>query len=117
MVFVERCYRATSDFPRGELYGLTSQLRRAATSIPSNIAEGYCRRNTRVYVNHVAIALGSHGEVETLIDLSCRLGFISETRRNALEKSSTDVGRLLTALHRSLEERVRQEDQPRVPSP
>jgi hypothetical protein len=57
MAFVESCYRATADFPGEERFGLTSQLRRAAVSIPANIAEGYCRRNPKVYANHISIAL------------------------------------------------------------
>jgi four helix bundle protein len=58
MTFVENCYKVTQQFPREEMYGLTSQLRRAAVSIPSNVAEGYCRRSTEVYANHVSSALG-----------------------------------------------------------
>jgi four helix bundle protein len=70
MNLVEHCYKATINFPREEVYGLTSQRRRAAVSIPSNVAEGCCRRNTKVYANHVAISLGSHGELETCIELA-----------------------------------------------
>ena len=110
MVFVEQCYLATAEFPRAELYGLTSQLRRAAVSIPSNVAEGYCRRNTKVYANHVSIALGSHGEVETCIELAFRLGFLADRGRERLEHQAGSVGRLLSALHRSLEEKIRLEE-------
>ena len=60
MDLVEQCYRVTANFPKSELYGLTSQMRRAAISIPSNVAEGRCRHSTKVYINHVDIALGSH---------------------------------------------------------
>ena len=59
MNLVEDCYRVTRVFPDNELFGLTSQLRRAAVSIPSNVAEGACRRKTKVFLNHVSIALGS----------------------------------------------------------
>src|SRR5262245_58137642 len=76
---VVRCYRTTAAFPATELYGLTSQVRRAAVSIPSNIAEGHCRKTTKAYINHVSIALGSHGELETCIELVSRLGFIAES--------------------------------------
>jgi len=120
MAFVEQCYRATTQFPRAELYGLTSQLRRAAVSIPSNIAEGYCRRNTKVYAYHVSIALGSHGELETCIEIAFRLNFLPASERDALEQSAGSVGRLLNALHQSLEEKIRldeakRHDRPRVP--
>lgn len=105
MMLVERCYRVTASFPKGEMYGLTSQLRRAAVSIPSNVAEGYCRRNTKVYANHVSIALGSHAEVETCIELARRLGFIAD-EEGELEQTTVSVGRLLSGLFRSLLEKV-----------
>jgi four helix bundle protein len=110
MDLVEHCYRVSTIFPRAELYGLTSQLRRAAVSIPCNVAEGYCRRTTKVYANHVSIALGSHGELETCIELAYRLGFLSSTERPALDTDCAAVGRLLSALYRSLEEKIRRDD-------
>jgi four helix bundle protein len=67
MTLVERCYAETKGFPVDERYGLTAQLRRAAISIPSNVAEGACRRTTNAYINHVSIALGSHAELETCV--------------------------------------------------
>ena len=106
MDLVEHCYRASKGFPRDERYGLTSQLRRAAVSIPSNVAEGHCRRKTRVYAHHVSIALGSHGELETLIELSSRLGFLEAQDRRALQERSDSVGRLLSGLFRSLEAKL-----------
>jgi four helix bundle protein len=69
------CYRITASFPRSELYGLTSQIRRAAVSIPSNVAEGHRRRTTKAHMNHVSIGLGSSGELDTCIALSERLNF------------------------------------------
>jgi len=103
MRLVERCYVATSSFPSRETYGLSSQIRRAAVSIPSNVAEGYCRRSTRAYANHVTIALGSHGELETCLELSGRLGFIDSVTLQDLENSCRTVGKLLTRLHQALE--------------
>jgi len=110
MTFVEHCYRVTQRFPREEMYGLTSQLRRAAVSIPSNVAEGYCRRSTKVYANHVSIALGSHGELETCTELALRLGFLTKADYSDLEAQLGSIGRLLNALHQSLEERIRLEE-------
>jgi four helix bundle protein len=110
MTFVEDCYKATADFPREELYGLTSQIRRAAVSVPSNVAEGYCRRKTKVYAHHVSIALGSHGELETCIELAQRLGFLSLNARNSLEDRADSVGRLLSAHYRSLERKIAREE-------
>ena len=79
MTLVEQCYRNTASFPQSELYGLTSQLRRAAVSIPANVAEGHCRGTTKAYANHVNIARGSHGELETCIELAFRLGLLPQT--------------------------------------
>jgi four helix bundle protein len=105
MDLVEHCYRLSKRFPRDERFGLTSQLRRAAVSIPSNVAEGHCRRKTPVYVHHVSIALGSHGELKTLIEIACRLGFLTSRDRHDLQDRSDSVGRLLSGLFRSLEEK------------
>jgi four helix bundle protein len=108
MTLVERVYTATSGFPRSELYGLTSQLRRAAVSVPANVAEGFCRRTTKPYAQHVTIALGSHGELETCIEL-VRLGFLPPADYTSLEGMLTSVGSLLSGLHRSLEDKIARE--------
>jgi four helix bundle protein len=79
MTFVERLYSVTSRFPSEERFGLTTQLRRAAISIPSNVAEGWARRSIRTYANHVSIALGSHAEVETYRD--CQTAWLLITAR------------------------------------
>ena len=116
MDFLEECYKATAGFPREELYGLTSQIRRAAVSVPSNVAEGYCRRKTKVYLHHVRIALGSHAELETCIEIGCRLGYLSSRTTGQLQERLGSVGRLLYRLHESLEEKIRlEETSPPVP--
>ena len=102
MELVERCYRISESFPRGELFGLTAQLRRAAISIPSNLAEGHCRRTTNAYINHVSIAIGSHGELVTLLEISQRLGFVSSDQLTTIREVSDTLGRLLYGLHRAL---------------
>ena len=109
MTLVERIYQATTKFPTEERYGLTSQVRRAAVSIPSNVAEGFCRRATKPYAQHVGIALGSHGELETCIELAVRLGFLSAADYTPLEPMLTSVGSLLSGLHRSLEDKIARE--------
>jgi len=106
MELVEYCYRSTAAFPKTELYGLTSQLRRAAISIPANLAEGHCRRTTKAYANHVSIAIGSHGELETCVELSWRLGFLSVEERVRILAVSDTVGRLLNGLYRVLAAKV-----------
>ena len=75
MLLVEDVYRASKQFPRDERFGLTSQLRRAAVSIPSNIGEGGRRKRTKAQLNHLDIALGSQGEVEVQVELALRLGY------------------------------------------
>src|SRR5882757_6215122 len=102
MDLVEHRYRISAVFPREELHGLTSQLRRAPVSIPSNIAEGHCRRTTKVYANHVSIALGSHGELETCVEVGARLGLLSAEEKDRLMSRSDSVGRLLNGLRRAL---------------
>jgi four helix bundle protein len=109
MALVEECYRLTGSFPTDERYGLTSQLRRAAVSIPSNIAEGHCRRTTGAYANHVSIALGSHGEFETCVELARRPGLLKTTEAAQLTEAAGSVGRLLSGLHRSLAIKIRAE--------
>ena len=106
MRFVEDIYKSTAQFPKEELYGLTSQMRRAAVSVPSNVAEGYCRRSTKAYAYHVSVALGSHAELETCIELACRLGFLRADERARFAERTNSVGRLLSGLHRSLEARL-----------
>jgi four helix bundle protein len=108
MTLVEQCYRGTASFPRSELYGLTSQLRRAAVSVPANVAEGHCRRTTKAYANHVKIARGSYGELETCIELAFRLGFLAADDRKHLLATSDSVGRLLTGLSRALARKLAQ---------
>jgi four helix bundle protein len=103
MELAQRCYQITAEFPKREVYGLASQLRRAAVSVASNIAEGHCRRTRQAYLNHLSIALGSQSEVETQIDLSCRLGFISKQRSEEILLLAGQVGRMLHALVRLLE--------------
>jgi four helix bundle protein len=102
MDLVEHCYKITASFPKSELYGLTSQLRRAAVSIPSNLAEGHGRRTTRAYLNHVSIAIGSHAELTTCIELAGRLGLLPGTEKDRILEQSNSVGRLLYGLYRAL---------------
>ena len=72
---VESVYKVTNSFPKAELYGLTSQMRRAAVSIPSNISEGAARKGNKEYLQFLYIALGSLSELETQLLISVRLGF------------------------------------------
>jgi len=76
--FVEEVYALSNVFPKSELYGLTNQLRRAAVSIPSNIAEGAARKSKKEFIRFLYIALGSLSEIETQIQIAIRLQYIEE---------------------------------------
>jgi len=96
-------YRVTKEFPRDELYGMISQMKRAAVSIPSNIAEGYNRKNRKEYVQFLRIALGSCAELETHVSLSIDLKFVSRAKGEELKGELSGVGQLLARLISSLE--------------
>jgi four helix bundle protein len=106
MDLVEACYKASAAFPKSEMYGLTSQLRRVSTSIPTYLAEGHGRRTTRAYLNHVSIAIGSQAELETCLELARRLGFLPPGVADSLLESAQSVGRLLYGLYRALDRKV-----------
>jgi four helix bundle protein len=96
------CYRTTDAFPRGELYTLTAQIRRAVVSISANVAEGHNRKSRKAYRNHVSIALGSHAELESLLELAKRLDYLDTARLTLLEESIRRTGQMLYGLWRAL---------------
>ena len=102
MTLVENCYRFSGDFPREELYGLTSQIRRAAVSIPANIAEGYGRNSPGSYVSFLRNAQGSLKELETHLILAQRLKFGSFDVASQLLSHCDAIGRMLLALVRGI---------------
>ena len=97
------CYEATKAYPPVELYGLTSQIRRSATSIAANIAEGYGRENRGSYLQYLRIAQGSLKELETHLIVSQRLGILDAATEEKLLLTTEDVGKMLRALIRSVE--------------
>jgi four helix bundle protein len=99
MDFVVACYKVTTGFPSCEIYCLTSQLRRAAISVPANIAEGRGRRRTKEFLRHLEIAYGSLMELETHIEISKRLG--QNPYSQLLEQAAT-IGRMTNGLRTSL---------------
>jgi four helix bundle protein len=102
MDLVEEVYKASQDFPREEIYGLTGQIRRAAVSIASNIAEGQGRRTTADFLRHLSIVYGSLREVETQILIARRLKYVTQTRLEEVMSLAGEVGRLLNGLMASL---------------
>jgi len=100
-----KIYRITTKFPPEERYGLTSQIRRAVVSIPSNIAEGYGRKTTPDYIRMLYIAYGSVCELETQILLAGDLAFIEKSELGTLTKDIKEVERMLKALIKSLEKK------------
>lgn len=103
MELAQKIYEATRSFPREEIYGMTSQMRRAAVSIPSNIAEGSARQSDKDALRFIRIAQGSFAELETQIILAQRIGFfVPDDEFLALLKKS---GRLLTGLAQHAERR------------
>ena len=95
-------YEATSNFPASEVYGLTAQIRRAAVSIPSNIAEGYARGHTAEYVRFVNVAYGSLAELQTQLMLARDLGYLEQSVHGVIASQYEDLERMLSALMRSL---------------
>jgi four helix bundle protein len=95
-------YKVTKNFPKDEIYGLISQIRRAAVSIPSNIAEGYGRKTTREYIHALYVAYGSICELETQILISHDLDYIGSETFEKLLKEIGDVERMLKGLIKSL---------------
>ncbi len=106
MDLVVQVYKASEGFPRAEIYGLTSQMRRASVSVPSNVAEGQARQSQKEFLRFLSTAKGSLAELSTQVLLAERLGYISEKQRAELIASCDSVGRLLSALHAAIEKRV-----------
>jgi four helix bundle protein len=103
MDLVIEVYTISRAFPREEIYGLTSQLRRAAVSVPSNIAEGQGRRTTADFLRYLSISYGSLREVETQTIIATRLGYLTDRRSQVVLNLAAQVGRLLNGLMASLE--------------
>lgn len=105
MQLAEDCYRATSEFPREEVYGMTAQIRRAAVSIPANIAEGYGRDQTGSFIQFLRIAQGSAREVETHLILAGRVR--PDDVRDRLLDECERISKMLRSMIRALESRQR----------
>jgi four helix bundle protein len=102
MDLVEEIYRLTSTFPKEELFGITSQLRRAANGVPMTIAEGNCRGSRRDYAHFVSIATGSVGELDTALLICVRLGYAKQEAVLPLLERVAELGRMLRVLRTKL---------------
>ena len=102
MDFVKEIYLVTEKFPSSELYGLTSQMRRAVVSIPSNLAEGAARKGSKEFKQFLNIAQGSISELDTQIELALLLGFIDKKNHSELMDKLTQISKMLYGLSRSL---------------
>jgi four helix bundle protein len=98
----EAIYRITAEFPREEVYGLTSQMRRAAVSIPSNIAEGHGRNSRGELIQFLGHSRGSLGELEIQIIIAQRLGYVSQVSVSNIMQLVDEVGRLINGFRRAL---------------
>lgn len=106
MDLVVRVYHLTEQFPRSEQYGLVSQMRRAAVSIPSNIAEGRSRGTRADFVQFLRIAHGSAAELTTQLELAQRISFVSMTDRALIEVLLIEITNMLNAMIRRLNPRI-----------
>lgn len=104
MLLVKLTYQVSASFPKAEQFGLTSQMRRAAVSVPSNIAEGVARGTTKEYVHFLNIARGSLSELDTQLEIAKMLAFIEGD--NPMFQQIETVVRLLSGLHRAVKAKI-----------
>jgi len=104
MEFVTEIYQITSKFPSSELYGLSAQIRRCAVSIPSNIAEGAGRKNTREFIQFLYVSNGSLSELETQLEIAFRLGYITDPE--SCNNRIMHVRKMLVNLIRALNQKL-----------
>ena len=108
---VTSIYLMTQSFPKEEMFGLVSQLRRASVSVPSNIAEGYARGTDKEKLHFLRISSGSMSEVETQLMLSLNLGYIDQEKYNELSEIVTSVWKQLNSLISSIKKRLTPQEQ------
>ncbi len=104
---VNEIYKVTKLFPKEELYGLTSQMRRAAISVPTNVAEGWGRGTTKNYIQFLEISRGSLYELNTLIIISTNQEYLSSVKCAEIENIINEIGRILNAIISKLENKIK----------
>ncbi len=107
MAFVTEMYAVTKFFPSEELFGLTSQLRRATVSIPSNIAEGYGRKSDRDFYRYLKISIASLYEVQTQLEIAHNLQFVTENQFTALYGRAREIERILSAFSKTVKNTIK----------
>ena len=107
MDLVELVYRLTRSFPKNEIYGLASQIQRAAASVPSNIAEGHTREHTKEYLHHISMSQASLAELETQLEIAIRLNYVSLHEARSIAEHAESLGKQLYALRNALLKRAR----------
>ena len=107
MNLAEMSYQVTKTFPKEEMYGMISQIRRAAVSVPANIAEGYGRENRGEYIQFLRIAQGSLKELETHLLLATRVNLTTQPETSPVLKQCETVGKMLRSLIRALQQKGR----------
>ena len=103
--FVTTIYKTTGSFPPSELFGLTNQMRRAAVSIPSNIAEGAGRKSPKEFCQFLSFALGSIAELETQLIISGNLKYISQNHQDELLKTLSEIRKMTLGLKKAIEQK------------
>ena len=106
MVLVTNIYQLTNSFPKEEIYGLTSQIRRSSVSIPGNIAEGYGRDGNKDYLKFLNIAIASLFEIQTQLEIAFNLKYINEIQFNKIHEESREIERMLSSFIRKIKERI-----------
>lgn len=105
MTLTTQIYQLTSTFPKEEIYGLTSQIRRCSVSIPSNIAEGYGRESDKEFLRFLNISIGSLFEMQTQLEIAKNIAYINEDLFNNLYENSREVERMIVSFIKKIKER------------
>jgi len=104
MAFVTDVYKSTSSFPKEEIFGITSQIRRSAVSIPSNFAEGFGRKGNNEFIRFIRIAIGSLYECQTQLEISYNIEYLRKEAFDTLNNTSKEIEALLKGLEKKLEQ-------------
>ena len=102
MDLVQECHSISKTFPREKLFGIASQIRRAAVSVPANIAEGFGRWHRKEYAHHLRMAAGSVAELETHLSIALRLKYMEKVRTEALLRRAEEIGKMIAGLLKAL---------------